>query len=157
MNRASTLQICTFQVGPLHCGVDLEHVQEITGFHELTPIPLAPDCVLGLLNLRGRVITVVDLHRRLAVDAVTDIRESKNLLVHSGDNVLSLRIDELDEVLVVERRSLVKPPRTLSARVRDYVRAVLETENQLILVLDVAATTDLRPRQTNSTGGRVSR
>ena len=143
MSEPSSVQICTFRVGSLVCGILLQHVQEITGYHHMTPVPLAPDVVIGLINLRGQVVTVIDLRKRLALPARRDPRQSCNLVIRRSGGVVSLLIDEIGDVVQAEASALVEPPQTLSSRARRFVRAVLKTETELVLELDINTTTSL--------------
>ena len=67
MNRYPT-QLCTFFVGDFHFGIDVLQVQEVLRFHEMTAVPLAPPIIRGLINLRGQIVTAMDLRERLGIN-----------------------------------------------------------------------------------------
>ena len=133
----TSIRICTFRVGSLWCGVGLEHVQEIAGYLPMTPIPLAPNVVCGLLNLRGQVVTAIDLRTRLDLPTRSDMELSYNLVVKRRAGIVSLVVDEVGDVIETSRNALGIPPPTLSQRVSRFVDAVLETEARLLLTLDI--------------------
>ena len=143
MTQSDSVQICSFQVGPLMCGIELQHIQEISGYQPMTPVPLASEVVIGLINLRGQVITVIDLRRRLSLPPRSDLELSCNLVVRCKSGVVSLLIDDIGDVLQVARSALQPPPQTLSMRARRYVESVLEVERELLLTLDIDTTTSL--------------
>ncbi|MEZ5964857.1 MAG: chemotaxis protein CheW [Planctomycetota bacterium] len=134
-------QLCTFLVRGLLFGVPVERVQEVLRFQEMTPVPLAPPVVRGLINLRGQIVTALDMRRLLAgdvelPDATTEAAEPMNVVMRLPDGVVSFLVDEIGDVLQVQDGQREPPPVTLAGRIRDLVTAVYKLENDLLLVLD---------------------
>src|SRR4051812_30912575 len=107
-------QFCTFVVDGLYLGVDVLKVQEVIRYQELTRVPLVSDVIRGLINLRGQIVTAVDLRRRMGLAARPADRLPMNVVVRAGEGVVSLLVDEIGEVVNVGRDAFERPPETLS-------------------------------------------
>ncbi len=105
-------------------GVELQKVQEVMRYLELTPIPLAPDVVSGLMNLRGQIVTAVDLRRRLELPNRPDDMLPMNVVIRSADGAVSLLVDEIGDVVEVDDDSFERPPETLQGKVREVILGV---------------------------------
>jgi purine-binding chemotaxis protein CheW len=133
---AQTRQFCTFYLNKLLFGVELQKVQEVMRHMELTEIPLAPRVIAGLMNLRGQIVTAVDLRRRLEMDERTDKAEPMNVVIRSADGAISLLVDAIGDVVEVDDDSFERPPETLQGNVREVIMGVHKLEKQLMHVLD---------------------
>jgi purine-binding chemotaxis protein CheW len=133
-------QLCTFSVGGLCFGIGVREVQEVIRYQEMTRVPLAAGIVRGLINLRGQIVTAIDLRRRLELGDRDDADEllPMNLVVRTDDGVVSLLVDEIGEVVEVDEDSFERPPPTLEGVARELVRGVYKREGSLLLVLDTA-------------------
>src|SRR5712692_7401401 len=129
-------QFCTFYLDKLMFGVELQKVQEVMRYLELTPIPLAPDVVSGLMNLRGQIVTAVDLRRRLELPNRPDDMLPMNVVIRSADGAVSLLVDEIGDVVEVDDDSFERPPETLQGKVREVILGVHKLEKQLMHVLN---------------------
>jgi len=140
---ANTKQFCTFFLKGLFFGVEVLKVQEVIRYQEMTRVPLAPPVVQGLINLRGHIVTAVDLRRRL------DLRERPagqlpmNVVVRTEDGAVSLLVDEIGDVLEVDEETFEAPPETLSQRARELMPGVYKLKNRLMHVLDTGKAMDL--------------
>jgi purine-binding chemotaxis protein CheW len=134
------MQLCTFQVGEFRFGLDVARVQEVVRFQPLTRVPLAAAEVRGLINLRGQIITTLDLRRRLDLPARTEATPPLNVLVNGADGVVSLEVDAISDVLEVDPASVEAPPEMLPASVRVCLRGVCKLSDRLLLLLDESAT-----------------
>ncbi|MFQ5649170.1 MAG: chemotaxis protein CheW [bacterium] len=130
-------QYATFRLGKEFFGVEVLHVQEILKAQEMTPIPLAPNYVSGLINLRGQIVTAIDLGVRISERHEPAKPKSMNLVVNSSDGVVSLLVDEIGDVLDVEKRLMEPPPPTLHSIKSEYLKGVCKLEGELLLILDV--------------------
>ncbi len=128
------LQFCTFYLDGLLFGVELKGVQEVIRSLDVTRVPLAPDVVSGLINLRGQIVTAVDLRRRLELPPRPAGVPVMNVVVRSEDGAVSLLVDEIGDVLEVEDTSFEPPPKTLKGR--EMIRGVYKLAKRLLLVLD---------------------
>jgi len=131
-----TNQFCTFYLDKLMFGVELKKVQEVIRYLEITPIPLAPRIISGLMNLRGQIVTGLDLRRRLDLsDRPKDIQPI-NVVIRSVDGAVSLLVDEIGDVVEVTDESFERPPERLPGTVREVILGVHKLENHLMHVLD---------------------
>ena len=132
----TTSKFCTFFLGDFFFGVPVDNVQEVICRQEMTRIPLAPDCILGLINLRGQIVTAIDLRRRLGFEADEDSVPPMNVVIRTDDGAVSLLVDEIDEVVDLDGTTFEEPPENLAQRTRDLIHGVHKFEDRLMLVLD---------------------
>src|SRR5271167_3562694 len=118
---ARTSQFCTFYPDKLLFGVQLKGVQEVIRSLEMTKVPLAPAVVSGLINLRGQIVTAVDLRRRLELKPNATGALAMNVVVRSQDGAVSLLVDEIGDVVEVEETTFERPPETLRGTVRAMI------------------------------------
>jgi purine-binding chemotaxis protein CheW len=147
---------CSFFLDGLRFGVDVHKVQEIVPYQEMTRVPLAPPTVRGLLNLRGQIVTGIDLRRRLELPDRPAGSEPINVVLRGEDSPLSFLVDQIGEVIEVSADSWERPPDTLQGLVRELIQGVYPLQDELLLVLDTAKTLDLHlgiPRQAVSEKG----
>jgi purine-binding chemotaxis protein CheW len=141
---ASLRQFCTFFLDGLRFGVDVRKVQEVVPHQEMTRVPLAPPMVEGLLNLRGQIVTGIDLRRRLDLPPRPAGRLPMNVVLRGDDDPVSFLVDAIGEVVEVDATAGQAPPETLRGRVRELIEAVYPLQDELLLVLDTVRTVDLR-------------
>lgn len=129
-------QFSTFWVDGFFFGVEVDQVQEVIRYQEMTPVPLAPAVVSGLINLRGHIVTAIDLRRRLGLRerAATDL--PMNVVIRNEDGAVSLLVDEIGDVLEVEEETFELPPGTLSGEAREFIRGVYKLNGALLIALD---------------------
>jgi purine-binding chemotaxis protein CheW len=132
----SSRQFSTFFLDDLFFGIEVEKVQEVIRYQEMTKVPLASRVVQGLINLRGQIVTAIDLRRRLKLDPRPDGELPMNVVVRTDDGALSLLVDEIGDVLEIEDVTFEQPPETISGVARDLIRGVYKLRDQLLLVLD---------------------
>jgi len=126
----------TFYLDGLLFGIEVEKIQEVLGRQEITPVPLAPPVVLGLVNLRGQIITAMDLRRRLGLGEHTANHLSINIVVRSNEDILSLLVDEIGDVVEVGQETFEPPPETFDPKSRGLIRGVHKLSGGLMHVLD---------------------
>jgi len=127
---AQTHQFCTFYLDKLMFGVELQKVQEVLRNLELTGIPLAPEVVSGLMNLRGQIITAIDLRRRLELTNRPEGMLPMNVVVRSDDGAISLLVDEIGDVVEVDEEYFERPPETLQGKVREVILGVYKLDKR---------------------------
>jgi purine-binding chemotaxis protein CheW len=131
-----TVQFCTFFLDRACYGIEVTRVQEIIRYQRLTRVPLAPGVIAGLMNLRGQIVTAVDLRRRLSLpDRAGDLLPT-NIVINSDVGVISLLVDEVGDVLNVPGNTFEPPPDTLRRPARDLVRGAYKLKDRLLLVLN---------------------
>jgi purine-binding chemotaxis protein CheW len=133
---AEVKQLCTFFVAGLLFGVDVIHVQEVIRYQAMTPVPLAPKVVSGLINLRGRIVTALDLRERLGLPRRPADQLPTNVVVRHAEGILSLLVDEIGDVLDVDADSFEMPPDTLTPAARAMIDGVYKLKPQLLLLLN---------------------
>src|SRR5215470_2424031 len=117
-------QFCSFFVDGLRFGVDVQKVQEVVPYQEMTPVPLAPPMVRGLLNLRGQIVTGIDLRQRLELPDRPTGSLPTNVVLRGEDSPVSFLVDEIGEVIEVDADACEQPPETLQGPVRELIQAV---------------------------------
>ncbi|MBX2863144.1 MAG: chemotaxis protein CheW [Leptolyngbyaceae cyanobacterium MAG.088] len=140
---ADAQQFCTFFLNRLFFGVTVEKVQEIIRYHEMTHVPLAPSEVGGLINLRGQIVTAIDLRQRLAMPKRPNTQAPLNVVVQVGEDTISLLVDAVGDVLDVDPKYFELPPETLTGQIRTLIQGTYKLDDQLLLVLDVDKVADI--------------
>src|ERR1017187_5678627 len=138
-------QFSTFFVADLFFGVDVLRVQEVLRFQQMTSVPLAPGVIEGLINLRGHIVTAIDMRRRLRLPPRAEGRTPMNVVVRTEGGAVSLLVDEIGDVLDVDAADWERTPGNLDPDIRDLIRGVYKLKDRLLLVLDTERTADLSP------------
>jgi purine-binding chemotaxis protein CheW len=146
---AERRQFCSFFLDGLRFGVDVRKVQEVVAYQEMTRVPLAPPTVRGLLNLRGQIITGIDLRRRLELAERPADNLPMNVVLRGEDCPVSFLVDDIGEVIEVDADACEPPPETLRGRVRELIQGVYPLADELLLVLDTDRTVNV------TKGGRM--
>jgi purine-binding chemotaxis protein CheW len=141
-------QFCTFYLDGLFFGVEVQKVQEVIRYQEMTHIPLASRFVQGLINLRGQIVTAIDLRRRLELDERPADKLPMNVVIRTDDGPVSLLVDEIGDVLEVDADSFERPPETLRGVARELIRGAYKFKDRLLLTLDTERTVQLHPETT---------
>lgn len=131
-----TRQLCTFYLHDLYLGVDVTRVQEVIRYQEMTPVPLAPPEVRGLINLRGQIVTALELRTRLELPPREASRQPMNVVIRTGDATISLLVDEIGDVVEVSDNVFERVPDTLSPTMRTLCRGIYKLQPKLLLLLD---------------------
>ncbi len=136
-------QYCTFYLAGHYFGLDVLKVQEIIRYQEMTRVPLSPPVVRGLINLRGQIVTAIDLRLRLELADRPADQLPVNVVVHTDDGAVSLLVDEIGDVLEVSEKMFERPPETLKGTARELIRGAYKLEDRLLLILDTERTVNL--------------
>lgn len=134
---------CTFRVGSTQLGVEVHRVQEVIRKQAITRIPGASEVVRGLMNLRGQIVTAVDLPKRMGLVNSTTDEPLMNVVIRTSESSVSLLVHEIGDVVVVEGECLEPLPETLQGGPRDLIRGAYKLEAGLLLVLDTDAVLDI--------------
>lgn len=132
-----TLELASFFVGDALCGMDILKVQEINKLIEMTRVPQAPDYVLGILNLRGEIVTIIDLGKKLGLKATEMSDKTRNVIVSSNGEHIGLMVERISDVIQAEREKIEMPPANIGGVQGKYFTGVFKTEDRLIGILDV--------------------
>jgi purine-binding chemotaxis protein CheW len=144
-------QICTFFLQGVYFGIDVQHVQEVTRPQAITRVPLAPPDICGLINLRGQIITVIDLQRRLEMSEpqtrsttnLVDAAQGFNIVVSCDHQVVSLLVDHVGDVLEFAQNTFQPPPATLKGKMRQMLAGAYPLPDGFLLVLDAEKILDV--------------
>ncbi|HET6146316.1 MAG TPA: chemotaxis protein CheW [Polyangia bacterium] len=153
---AQSQQLCTFTVDRYTFGVEVQKVQEVLRSQEMTRVPLAPWVVRGLINLRGQIVTAIDLRRRLGLpDAPVGV-SPMCVILRSDQGAVSLLVDKIGDVREVSRDVFEPPPVTLSDLGRDLIHGVYKLPDKLLILLDAeqAIASTLARAKTSTTSSR---
>ena len=140
---ATSQQFCTFFLDGHFFGTPVPQVQEVIQYQTMTRVPLAPDVVSGLINLRGQIVSAIDLRRRLGLKERPEGQLPMNVVVRTTEGAVSLLVDEIGDVIEVEEGMLESPPETLQGFAREVVRGVYKLAGRLLLALDIEKVVDL--------------
>lgn len=142
-NRPATKRYCTFYLGELFLGIPVEGVQEVIRYQNRTPVPFVSQVIHGLINLRGEIVTTVDLRHRLELPARPDDIDPINLVIRSDEDVISLLVDEIGDVCDVTEDAFEPLPPTMQGYYREFVDGIYKEQGKLLLVLDTDKLLDL--------------
>jgi len=140
---ATSQQFCTFLLDGHLFGTPVPQVQEVIQYQTMTRVPLAPEVVSGLINLRGQIVSAIDLRRRLGLKDRPEDQLPMNVVVRTNEGAVSLLVDEIGDVIEVEEGMLESPPETLQGFAREVVRGVYKLTGRLLLALDIEKVVDL--------------
>ena len=135
---AQIIQYCTFRLDQALVGVDVLEVQEVLKSQAMTPVPKAPAEVVGLINLRGQIVTAIDLKRKLGMETCCG-PESLNVIVRTETGPVSLLVDAVGDVIELLDDNLESIPDTIRGSARGFFEGVQKLEGDLMAVLDVSA------------------
>jgi purine-binding chemotaxis protein CheW len=130
-------QFCTFYVGNLFLGIDVQQVQEVIRYQAMTRVPLAPTAIQGLINLRGQIVTAIDMRSWFGLPPRPAQELPMNVVVRDGDNAVSLLVDRIGDVLEVDEAVFELPPSTVAATVRSLLIGAYKLPERLLLILDI--------------------
>jgi len=134
---SDSVQICTFYLDDLLLGIDVQQVQEVIRYQPMTPVPLAPPVVAGLINLRGQIVTATDLRLLLGM-APTDFSAARpmNVVIRNEVGTVSLLVDEIGDVIEVSAADFEPSPSTLPHALRTISVGVYKLPRALLLLLN---------------------
>lgn len=138
-SEAASDEIICFEVGDSLFGLPMNQVQEISRDVEVWPVPHAPREVKGLINLRGRVVTVMDVHSRLEIASTQPHGNGRNIIVRSEGELIALHVDRIVDTLTIARRDVKPAPKDASPTLKDLLSGVYCRESQLVSLLDLEA------------------
>ena len=130
-------ELTIFQVADIACGLDISDVQEINKHFDITRVYGAPSYVRGIINLRGAIVTVVDLRDKFGIKQVPINESMRIVIVESQEENIGLLVDRIDDIMVADPKFIEPPPSNVSGVTGEYFTGILKTDNALIAILDV--------------------
>ena len=136
-DSTNLLQLVSFKLGDEEFGVDILRVQEINRMMQLTSVPNSPDFVEGVINLRGRVIPVLDLRVKLNMQSIEHDADTRIIVVEIHNQTVGFIVDSVKEVLRIPESITENPPEIVAGVDSKYIKAVGKLEDRLIILLDL--------------------
>ena len=137
-NKQTTiLELATFYIGESLCGIDILNIQEINKQIDVTLVPQSEDYVKGVLNLRGKIVTVIDLGKKLGLSPIVPDKKNRNIIVDSQEEQIGLLVDCISDVLVADPSRIESPPANIGGVKGKYFKGVFKTDTNLIGILDI--------------------
>jgi Chemotaxis signal transduction protein len=131
------LQLVTFGIGDEEFGVDILRVQEIIRTMEITKVPRAQDFVEGVINLRGKVIPIIDLRRRFGLPSRKHDKHTRIIVIELYDIIVGFVVDSVSEVLRIPASTVETPPSVVSGVEAEYIRGVGKLQDRLLILIDL--------------------
>ena len=136
-NDDTIVQWVTFHLENEKYGIKVMQVQEVLRMTEIAPVPGAPHYVLGIINLRGNVVTVIDTRRRFGLTDVENDDETRIVIVESNNNVVGILVDSVAEVVDLKVSEIETAPNVGNDESSKYIQGVSSRENELLILVDV--------------------
>jgi purine-binding chemotaxis protein CheW len=131
------VELATFYVGDALCGMDILNIQEINKLMQMTKVPQAPEYVLGILNLRGQIVTIIDLGRKLGLGETDISQDPRNIIVNSAGGHVGLLVRKISDVVTADMSKREAAPANMRGIQGEFFKGVFKTENTLIGILNV--------------------
>jgi len=148
-NSQNATDYVTFTIAGQLFGIPVKQVQDVLQGGTITRIPLAPPEIAGVLNLRGRIVTAIDVRLRLGLPPRDDAENIMSLVVDHGGELYSLRVDEVGDVYSIDPTTFDRNPPTLDPKIRDFSAGIYRRNEKLMVVLDVERLLDYEVSQTS--------
>lgn len=139
LGHQATAEFVTMTIAGQLLGIPVLAVDDVLGPHKITSIPMAMPAIAGVLNLRGRIVTAIDVRRRLGLASSADVSECMSIVVEHNGEPYSLLVDGVGDVLTVEAQRCEPNPPTLEDHWREVSRGICQLEDRLLVILDVDA------------------
>ena len=136
------LQLVSFNISSEEFGVDILKVQEINRMVEITKVPQAPPYVEGVINLRGKVIPIIDLRKRFNLEMKEHDKNTRIVVVDISGNIMGMIVDAVSEVLRLPADTIEPPPELVTGINSEYVKGVAKLEDRLLIFLDLSKVVD---------------
>lgn len=133
----SLIQLVTFRIGEEEFGVDILKVQEIIRMMPITKVPNAPSFVEGVINLRGKVIPVIDMRRRFGMEGAVHDSQTRIKVMDLQGQVVGFVVDAVREVLRIKESTIEPPPPIVAGVGSEYMRGVGKLDDRLLILLDL--------------------
>lgn len=130
------MQTVVFRLGDELYGIDIGTVREIDTLQKITPVPRAQRDVRGIMNLRGRIVTVIDLRTRLGLTEAEDTRDTRIMVVEADGTMVGCLVDAVHEVLTIAEAS-IEPAEAVNALAADYLHGIAKHGDDLVALIDL--------------------
>ncbi len=131
------VQLVTFRLGSEDFGIDILHVHEIIRIQRITRVPNSPNYVIGVINIRGKVIPIVSMRERLYMPEVEQSEDSRIVVVEVKGKTVGFIVDQVNDVLSVSESLLTPPPQSATSVDNAYIDSVVKMEDRLVVLLNL--------------------
>lgn len=131
------IELATFYIGDALCGMDILKIQEINKLMDMTKVPQAPSYVIGILNLRGQIVTIIDLGKKLGLGVTDTTLSSRNIIVNSPGEHVGLLVTRLSDVISADTDKIERAPANMGGIQGEFFSGVYKTTDRLIGILDI--------------------
>jgi purine-binding chemotaxis protein CheW len=135
--KSQSVELATFYVGEALCGMDILNVQEINKLMDMTKVPQSPEYVTGILNLRGQIVTVIDLGKKLGLSSTDFSETTRNIIVNADSEYIGLLVSSISDVVNANWEKVEEPPANIGGVQGVFFKGVFKTKDRLIGILDV--------------------
>ncbi|MCA1743437.1 MAG: chemotaxis protein CheW [Desulfonatronovibrio sp.] len=137
-DKKGNFQISCFYVGEALCGIDISFVQEINKQVLFTSVPHSPDYVMGIMNLRGKIVTIIDLGRKLGIKSSAEVTDTTRIIiVNSEQEFIGFLVDKVTDVVIADWEKISSPPSNIKGVKGKFFQGVYKYKNKLVAILDV--------------------
>lgn len=137
-DASEVIQLVGFCLGDEEFGVNINEVHEINRTMEITPVPRTPDFIEGVINLRGKVIPVINMRKRFSLPFAEKTNQTRIVIVEMEGKIVGMLVDSVTEVLRIASSTIEPPPDILSGIDNENIQGVAKLENRLLILLDLA-------------------
>jgi len=137
IKKNKIVELATFYIGDALYGIDILNIQEINRNMDITWVPQAKEYVKGVLNLRGQIVTIIDLGKKLGLSPASMEKENRNIIINSQDEYIGFLVDQISDVLPADPSRIEPAPANISGVQGKYFKGVFKTESSLIGILDI--------------------
>ncbi|RKX61045.1 MAG: chemotaxis protein CheW [Thermodesulfobacteriota bacterium] len=135
LESIESITVITFYINKFLFGIPAEKIVEITKNLEITPVPLSENYILGITNLRGRIITAIDLAKKINIP--TQKSPNLNIIVEYEDELVAFVVEKVGDVLQIPVSKLETPPEKIEGINKEYIEKVYQLEDKILLLLDI--------------------
>lgn len=136
-NHNVEMNFIVFVIGEKEFGVDVKQAREIIPTTELTVIPNSSDFLKGVLNLRGDIIPIIDLRKKLSLQGSSNYQDDKIIIVELDQNLIGMQVDDVREMMRISADKIATPPRLVQGINSDYLSGVGKLEDRLLILLNL--------------------
>jgi len=137
MAETTNLQLCSFQLADATFGFDTMLVQEIIKVPDITKVYLAPEDITGIINLRGKIVTIIDLAIKLDLPTEAEMADRRIIIVESQDEPFGLVVDKINDVININDEELDAAPSNVRIAQSRFISGVFRDNEQLIAILNL--------------------
>lgn len=136
-NVDASNEIVIFQVGETYCGITIDNVQEINKNMEITTVYSAPDYVRGVINLRGQIVTIIDMRKKFHMEPTVISKLMNNVVVNSKGEQIGLLVDNVEDIIPANPEEILPSPPHMNDAMGKYFTGVYKLEEDLVAILDM--------------------